>query len=391
MRVTKSFTLKDLNSGQKIIIYGAGRYGELALRGLQYLKLQPMFFADRFLAGEERLGIKVIEPSELQNYKDDVILIASYNHFYEMLSFLQDNGNLYYYDILELLKLNYDECILSEYLLDEKRNWQKYEKVIETVVKKGLIIPHCEIVITECCTLKCRDCSDLMQYYTHPENLDINEIIRTFGNFLDSIDGLSELRILGGEPFICKDIYKVIETFQHSEKVKRITIYTNSTIVPSDEVIESLKNDKVSVHMSNYGRICSKLEKLRSIFIQEKINFYVHDYEKWYEIGNLEKRNYSSDIRDMIYQNCMQGKCHTFYRGKFYLCPRSAHGEHLKIFKNGKNEVVDFTDNEIDINKKRKELYILLEKKESLTACDYCNGLNANSKMVEAAIQLEHK
>ncbi len=202
MRVTKSFTLKDLNSGQKIIIYGAGRYGELALRGLQYLKLQPMFFADRFLAGEERLGIKVIEPSELQNYKDDVILIASYNHFYEMLSFLQDNGNLYYYDILELLKLNYDECILSEYLLDEKRNWQKYEKVIETVVKKGLIIPHCEIVITECCTLKCRDCSDLMQYYTHPENLDINEIIRTFGNFLDSIDGLSELRILGASCII---------------------------------------------------------------------------------------------------------------------------------------------------------------------------------------------
>ncbi len=43
MRLTKSFTADCLKENQKIIIYGAGRYGELALRGLQHLGLQPSY------------------------------------------------------------------------------------------------------------------------------------------------------------------------------------------------------------------------------------------------------------------------------------------------------------------------------------------------------------
>lgn len=388
MRVTQSFTLDDLRDNQKIIIYGAGRYGELALRGLQHLNLQPTYFADRALAGKEHLGVKVVAPNELKNYKEDIILIASYNYFYEMLNTLWEFGNKYYYDILQLMKLEYDKSVLSEYLLDEKANWQKYEQVVEGVVEGGLIIPHCEIVLTERCTLKCKHCSDLMQYYSHPQDIEVNEIIETFSKFLDSIDMLSELRILGGEPFIYKDAYKVIEAFQDIEKVRRITIYTNSTIIPSDNIIKSLKNDKVSVHMSDYGKLSTKITQLKTIFEQQHINYYIHSYEKWYDIGDLRKRNYSNEKRNSIYQNCMQGKCHTFYRGKFYLCPRAAHGERLDIFINNKDEVVDFTGDIIDIKQKRDELSLLLNKSNSLTACDYCDGLDANTNMVDAAVQV---
>ena len=391
MRITKSFTLEDLRDNQKIIIYGAGRYGELALRGLQHLKLQPLYFADRVLAGKEHLGVKVIAPHELKNYKEDIILIASYNYFYDMLDTLEKYGNHYYYDILELLKLEYDESILSEYLLDEKANWKKYEQVVEGVVENGLIIPHCEIVLTERCTLKCKDCSDLMQYYSHPEDLDVNEMIETFSKFLDSIDMLSELRILGGEPFLYKNADKIIKVFQSSEKVRRITIYTNSTIIPSDNILESLKNDKVSVHMSDYGKLSTKVTQLKTIFEQQQIDYYIHSYEKWYEIGGFQKRNYSDERRDRIYQNCLQGKCHTFYRGKFYVCPRAAHGERLNFFINKKDEVVDFTGDVIDIKQKREELRLVLTRCNALTACEYCDGLNANSNMVDAAIQVVRK
>ena len=105
----KSFMPDKIKKGQKIIIYGAGRYGELALRGLQHLSLQPSFFVDRSLAGTMYLGINVIAPKELENYKNDIVLIASYNYFNEMLEILQTTGIKYYYDILELLKIEYDE------------------------------------------------------------------------------------------------------------------------------------------------------------------------------------------------------------------------------------------------------------------------------------------
>ena len=38
-------------------------------------------------------------------------------------------------------------------------------------------IVHLDVVLTECCTLRCKSCSNLMQYYHHPENLDVDEVI----------------------------------------------------------------------------------------------------------------------------------------------------------------------------------------------------------------------
>lgn len=387
MRLTKSFTADCLKENQKIIIYGAGRYGELAFRGLEYLGLKPAYFADRSLSGTHYMGIEVISPDDLKNYQEDVVLIASLNYFYEMLSVVQVMGNEYY-DIYELILLQYDEEILSEYALDEKKNEQKYLNIIENAGTHGLVLSHCEIVLTECCTLKCRDCANLMQYYQHPEKIDADEIICDFSKFLDSIDLLLELRLLGGEPFIYKDMNRIIEAFLNHEKIKRITVYTNSTVIPSEKMMECLRNEKISVHMSDYGTVSSKIDKLKKVFEEKGIDYYIHKYDKWYDLGGIEKRDYNDGIEKMLYQNCLMAKCYTFYRGKFYLCPRAAHGERLGAFENKANEVADFTMEEMNIQKKKEELQGLLENTDYLTACRYCDGCSSRSKEVDAAVQM---
>lgn len=389
MRLTKSFLPKDLKEGQHIIIYGAGRYGELALRGLQHLNLEPLYFADKTFAGKKYLGIKVISPNELKNHKKDVILIASYNYFSEMIETLKTTGNIFFYDILKLLELKYDESILSEYTLDEKNNYFKYFNVVENAGKKGLVITHCEVVLTERCTLHCKDCANLMQYYSHPEDIKIDDIIHYFKYFLNTIDMLLELRLLGGEPFLYKDLSKILNEFYIHSKIQNITVYTNSTIMPSEEILEHLKNPKISVHMSDYGLKNSKIKQLEILFKKNQINYYIHKYEKWYDMGGIQKRGYDNCVKRSLYENCIMSKCYTFYRGKFYLCPRAAHGEQLGAFVNPRNEFVDFTVSSIDINEKKEELKNLLKGKKFITACDFCNGASAKSKEVTAAIQIK--
>jgi organic radical activating enzyme len=170
-----------------------------------------------------------------------------------------------------------------------------------------------------------------MQYYQHPENLDVDDMIDKFGRFLESIDMLLELRILGGEPFICRDLDKVIHAFLDHDKVKRITIYTNSTIIPSDTVLDALKNPKVSVHMSNYGMVSRNVEKLDKIFTENGINHYIHVYDQWSNLGGLDKRNYCA--------------------------------ERLNAIKNAGNEFVDFNCT-IDNRQKRQALKALIENTE---------------------------
>lgn len=387
MRVTKSFKKEDYNLNQKVYIYGAGRYGELAMHGLNALNVKIEAFIDGKLAGGTYCGYPVVMLEEMTNHTKDIVLVASYNYFYEMVSNLQAMGFEEIYDILELIKMDYDESVLSEYLLDEKHNWQKYSGVVEHADSDKLVITHCELVITECCSLKCRDCANLMQYYKNPENLDSDEMINSFNRFLDSIDILLELRVLGGEPFIRKDLDKILMSFVNNEKIKRITIYTNSTIVPEEKIVNVLKHEKICVHMSNYGDISRNAERLDNILTYNGVRHYMHNYEKWYDLGNIQCRNYSLEHLQGLYKSCMMAKCYTFYRGRLYLCPRAAHGERLGIFKNKIDEYVDFLNN-VTMKQNREEIYTLLSSTKYLTACDYCNGSSSHSREIVAAIQL---
>ena len=388
MRQTESFKKDKIEYNQKILIYGAAVYGEIALRGLGILGLKAECFVDRGHAGKEYLGLPVISPEKLSDYRDAAIIIASLNYFGEILEYLKNVGLKQYYDMEDLLLLDYSHIELSEYALEEVKHFEKYQITIENYASNALVINHCEIVVTEKCTLRCRDCANLMQYYEHPESFDMGEIIRAFNRFIQAIDVLCELRILGGEPFICKQLGVLLHEYIKCEKVKRITIYTNATLIPDQNIIDMLANRKIAVHLSDYGDCSKKVKQLERIFTDNHVIYYTHQYKKWRNFGGMEKRNYTKQQAVRLYQTCFTGKCYTFYRGKFFLCPRAAHGEQLGFFQNRKSEYVDFSDENIEIESKRDELKEMLVNVQTLTACDYCNGESAYSEEIDAAIQM---
>ena len=392
MRIGVAMTINSFNKSivkknQKIVIYGSGVYGEIALRTVETLGLNVEAFVDRASGGKTYLGKQVIYPEQLVDYENDIIIIASLNYFYDMVANLQEMGMANYYDMIELLSVDVKEGLLSEYALDEKGNPEKYINVVRGGME-GVIVGHCEVVVTERCSLRCKDCANLMQYYMQPENLDVDEIINTFDRFLSVVDTLLELRILGGEPFVCQELDKILERYVKEDKIKKITIYTNSTIVPSDKILNSMKNSKVSVHMSDYGVNSRKIVSLENALIDNSIRYYIHRYEKWHDLGDLSNRNYSSEVMKQVYQTCVMGKCYTFYRGKLYLCPRAAHGERLGYFENDSEEYIDFSDGKISKDVLRERVVNLINNIEAINACNYCNGSNTRSKEVVAAVQM---
>lgn len=183
MKLTRSFEFKDWKNGDIIIIYGAGRYGEIAFHGLEAMGLHADYFADRNVTEVERLGIPIISPDEIVKYENAIVLIASLNYFYEMLSFLQGIGKDEAYDILNLLKVDIDDGLLSEYALDEKNNYRKYFNVVNNNGLDELIMGHCEIVLTERCTLRCKDCANLIQYYKNHVILIVIQLYKALINF----------------------------------------------------------------------------------------------------------------------------------------------------------------------------------------------------------------
>ena len=56
-----------------------------------------------------------------------------------------------------------------------------------------------------------------------------------------------------------KDINKIIKHLLNYKNFSNIVIYSNATIVPKKENLECLKNEKITIEITNYGKDLSEI------------------------------------------------------------------------------------------------------------------------------------
>lgn len=387
----KNFLKKDYFNGCRIVIYGAGLYGEIVFWALETQGMEPAFFADINDGLNEKNGIKVIRPEEICAIPDPIVILASSNGLGAMLEKTKELGISNVYGAYELLcaELGEYESNLSEHAKDLYTDrGKKYLFNLNNIDTELCIVKNIDLVLTERCNLRCRDCGSLMRYYKKPCHLSTNEIIEPFDRFLQTIDVLYELRLLGGETFLFPHLDEIITRYGKTEKIKHITLFTNSTIVPSNELLQVIKEYNADIHMSNYGQISSKVDQISERCETMGIPHYVHDYHEWRDMGGLSRRDYSFETIGRIIRTCDNVNCPSFFRGRLYVCPRAAHGERVGAFQNLENEYVDFRSAE-QIQKKQEEIKAFFKKRDYFTACMYCNGNSTHAKPIEAALQIK--
>lgn len=122
-----------------------------------------------------------------------------------------------------------------------------------------------------------------MQFYRSEYNcsrtqigsVDTNVLIKTMSNLLKCIDYIEELHILGGEPFLNVDLNRMLNWLIGIKRIKNITIVTNGTIVPSQEIMEILQDKRCEVFISNYGNVSSRIVKISLLCAEMKIRYKV--------------------------------------------------------------------------------------------------------------------
>ena len=390
MKKIKSFNKDNYNIKEPIIIYGASVYGEIAYFALKALGVIPDYFCDRAAKDKEYFGVKVIKPSMLADKVHANIIIASVDYFYDILEYLQDIGCDNIYDMSELMQLDFDLGILSErakYKLDYKK--QYIDLAHSVTLPNKLSFSRVQYIVTEKCSLKCRDCSHLMQYYKYPQNIDLDKYKSAFECFLEHVGMISDLRILGGEPLMNPAMYKVIDWFHSDKCIKTISVYTNGTIVPNKEIIEYFKYDNVRVHVSQYEVNKERIKKVISCLENNKIKYYVEPFTNWQTPGNLIKRNCSEAQNIEKFQRCFDSNGYYFYKDRLYRCPRSVHGVNIGAIPDNDSEYVDFGKEGISYMEIEERLKRLMAR-TSLEACDYCDGLDNHRQSIEPGIQIKY-
>ena len=295
--------------------------------------------------------------------------------------------------VYKLHRLGFYTYSIKYYYEDNKSDMNKLKclfKAVFTNLKifnyKNGYYEYLEIPITTMCSLKCKHCSNLIPCYKKPKDYDFEILEKGINEFLKCINNIVYIRVLGGEPFLSRNLYKVLNLLLKSNKLQRIEIVTNGTIIPKDkELIKLLQNKRIIVCISQYPFVDDN--KLINYLKDNNINYRLDKMDYWINHGDTNKRNRNYKELRKQFKKC-DNVCKSLVNGQFHICPRSSHGTDLGIIKDNQNDYVNLLDETISPSEKRKQINKLLKTK-CIKACDYCDYGTKLAKRIEVAEQIK--
>lgn len=253
-----------------------------------------------------------------------------------------------------------------------------------------LFIRSVDLILTEKCSLKCKDCANLMQYYENPINIESDELSQDLEDLCSIADEINEIRIIGGEPLMNKHFHEISLKAASYKNVNKVVIYTNGTICPPEEKIKALKNDKVFVFITTYGSLSRNENKLSLLLEKHGVQFNNQPAYGWTECGGIKTWGRDAEYNKEIFKNCCAKHFTTMTDGKIFRCPFSANVERLMAIPNIPSDFVSvrgYSDPNKRNPKLKKILRWFLRDKPLLGACDSCNGRTYGDPEITPGIQ----
>ena len=393
--------LKKQDKKNHLIIYGAGTLGKVTLQALRKYNFEADYFCDSDVR-KHNLKVEnkeIISPEKLTEFNEDTDIFVSNIYFSSIVPFLKNTGFKNIYNSSQLFnELNVEDykilsadgkSIMEPLKLKRELDFYNEMSKKDTYLKSDkLFVKTIDVQITEKCSMKCKDCSNLMQYYTAPKDSDMDMMFRNIEKLMTCIDRLDEFRVLGGDPFMNKNLHKIVNKLTTYDKVNKIVIYTNARIIPKGENLESLRHKKVLLDITNYGVSSTAHDKLIDLCKKENLLFSTTRCTIWQDCGRIMPySNKSEKELKHLFSNCCNSDLVSLLHGKLYRCPFSANGVNLKAIPKNPEDEVDLNDESLSIKQLRDQIKDLCYDKKYLTACSYCNGRDYSSAIIPSAIQ----
>lgn len=247
-----------------------------------------------------------------------------------------------------------------------------------------------DLIITERCSLRCKDCANLMQYYPRPANVDLDLLLRSIDALCATVDDIMELRIIGGDAWMNRQWPQVVAHAIDKPQITRVVIYTNGAIVPDPAEAPLLAHAKVSVVATDYGPLSRNMGRLRSYLADNGIVHRILHVDSWLDCARLEKHDRNAAANAEMFQDCCAKNMLSLSDGKLFRCPFAANADRLGAVADNTGDYVDIVgalaagDAVAEV---RHRIMAYVRRQTALTTCDYCNGRPLSGDEVAPAVQ----
>lgn len=371
-------------SDRPIILWGGAIYGEIAYQVITRIYEGTVeTVIDNKYSSVPWADMQVIRSSSLKDYHGVDVLICAANAYDiikdEIAKYAENDIKAY--DIKEILKeykKMYDRHdVLNSYIygdidLDEIILKYEYYAGIPNGYDEMLYLPYCVMCITNKCSLRCRNCAAFISKYRGKKDYGSDYLIQNFSKIVDAVDGITELELMGGEPFLHEDFNTILEWCINQKKIRAIKIITNGTIIPPQETWEWLKNFKVKLVVDDYGELSRNIEKIFELAEQYGVRCERQKLQTWYQIEPINKKNFSEDELKEIFYGCNFKTCIGMTNGRFYHCNVSGHMNTVGLLPDEDADYIQIEGENWETDDLRNKIRLFI-KKDYLKACDYCN------------------
>ncbi len=384
----------SLKSSNSILMFGAGLYIQPAIHALSQHNRKPVCILDNASEkwGTAIYGVSVLGPKiASEKYPDSILIIsAAPKYIYEIRAQMIGLGWGRVYDCATLLaNFNYEQHTfpagVSQLHFDLDKYFHQYFLINQP---DKLVLRSLDVVVTERCSLKCRDCSNLMQYYVDPKDLEIGPLFDSLDQIMKAVDHVMELRVLGGETFMNKKVHQYVNRLREYPNYTRIVVYSNGTIIPQGENLKCLRYEDTYLRISDYGQLSKNVKKMTALFDEQNIIYNLDHVSAWQDCAEIKLRDRSKKDLELVYASCCANDTLTLLHGRLYICPYAANTANLCALPVFPKDALDLK-NKTGLSQIREQLLFMLRKKKSFTVCQYCGGRPDDNTPLPPAVQVK--
>ncbi len=375
-----------------MIIFGAGVIGEATLYACRAKGIPVEAFVDDRIKGPV-CGLPVLTTVDLATTWDDSDFYLTSPNIEDMIVPLKNIGYDKWRSCGEVLA-DFDVSDIEFLSINGSNKASRYSTehvkyLIRTCLHhhdnymhpERLTVQSVDLMITEKCSMKCRDCSNLMQYYEHPENAEMAEMLAMIDGLCSKMDEIYEFRVIGGEPFMHKELHTVVAHVCAKPNVQKVAIFTNATIVPRDHQWEALRHEKVRFFITDYDALSRNIRPLVEALDTRGIPYVSEKANGWTDCASLEKHNRTVAQNEAIWTACCAKNLATLADGRLYRCPFAANAAKLRA-------VPDYPGDYLALESaSREDIKTFLRGKKMIETCDHCNGRSYSDAVIVPAIQ----
>ena len=225
-----------------------------------------------------------------------------------------------------------------------------------------------------------------MQYYLKPQTYNLESILKSIDFLFSSVDEVYEMRVIGGEPMLNKDLHLIIERLIAEDKIKRIVIYTNATIPLRKQQIPFFKSEKVMFLITDYAKLSRNISRLVAQLEDNDIAFDRKPVDGWTDSAGIKQHNRKDEENQEIFDYCCAKNNVTLMAGnnKLYNCPFAANAHTLGALPEASNDVVDISEEGAAAKKRIRDI---IYREDFVSACDFCTGRSYSMPNIVPAIQ----